>query len=243
MNELHLFAGIGGGIYGGILCGHRCVCAVEIQNHHRSVLLQRQRDGIFPWFPVWDDAETFRGRPWRGIADAICAGFPCQPFSVEGKRNWDNDERNKWPSTRRIISEVMPKHVMLENVRGIKQFLPVVIRDLRQLGYTVERPAIISSGSAGALHRRERIWVYAHANGSRRFWERDTFDTPAWAWVQTWSEFEGLAKDVLRVCVPARNNNGIHDGIANRRERGNAIGNAQDPRVAALAWQILAGEE
>lgn len=52
MNELHLFAGAGGGILGGILCGHSCVCAVEIEPYCRKVLLQRQRDGLLPRFPI-----------------------------------------------------------------------------------------------------------------------------------------------------------------------------------------------
>lgn len=55
MNELHLFAGVGGGILGGMLLGHTCVCAVEIKPYCRKVLLQRQRDGILPKFPIWDD--------------------------------------------------------------------------------------------------------------------------------------------------------------------------------------------
>jgi DNA (cytosine-5)-methyltransferase 1 len=78
MNELHLFAGAGGGILGGILLGHTTVCAVEIEPYPRKVLLQRQRDGILPKFPIWDDVCTFDGKPWRGSVDVICGGFPCQ---------------------------------------------------------------------------------------------------------------------------------------------------------------------
>ena len=84
MNELHLFAGAGGGILGGMLLGHRTVCAVEIEPYCRKVLLQRQRDGILPWFPIWDDVRTFDGKPWRGIADVVCGGFPCQDISIAG---------------------------------------------------------------------------------------------------------------------------------------------------------------
>jgi DNA (cytosine-5)-methyltransferase 1 len=69
MRELHLFAGAGGGILGGILLGHTCVCAVEIEPYCRQVLLQRQRDGCLPKFPIWDDVRTFDGRPWRGVVE------------------------------------------------------------------------------------------------------------------------------------------------------------------------------
>lgn len=55
MRELHLFVGGGGGVLGGILCGHTCVCAVEINAYCRRILLQRQRDGVLPRFPIWDD--------------------------------------------------------------------------------------------------------------------------------------------------------------------------------------------
>lgn len=75
MNELHLFAGTGGGILGGMLLGHTCVCAVEIEPYCRKVLLQRQRDGMLPKFPIWDDVRTFNGKPWRGKVDIICGGF------------------------------------------------------------------------------------------------------------------------------------------------------------------------
>ena len=84
MNELHVFSGAGGGIMGGKLLGHKCVCAVEINPFCRKVLLQRQRDLVLPKFPIWDDVNTFDGRPWRNIVDVVCAGIPCQKVSVSG---------------------------------------------------------------------------------------------------------------------------------------------------------------
>jgi DNA (cytosine-5)-methyltransferase 1 len=81
MNELHLFAGAGGGILGGHLLGHRTVCEVEIEEYPRNILLQRQRDKILPWFPIWDDITTFDGKPWKGAVDIISGGFPCQDIS------------------------------------------------------------------------------------------------------------------------------------------------------------------
>ena len=67
-----------------MLLGHTCVCAVEIEPYCRKVLLQRQRDGILPKFPIWDDVRTFDGKPWRGRVDVVCGGFPCQDISVAG---------------------------------------------------------------------------------------------------------------------------------------------------------------
>ena len=85
MNELALFAGAGGGILGGHLLGWRTVCAVEWEAYPASILVARQNDKILPPFPIWDDVQTFDGKPWRGIVDVVSGGFPCQDISAAGK--------------------------------------------------------------------------------------------------------------------------------------------------------------
>ena len=85
MNELALFAGAGGGILGGHLLGWRTVCAVEWEKYPACVLAARQNDGLLPTFPIWDDVQTFDGKPWRGIVDVVSGGFPCQDISAAGK--------------------------------------------------------------------------------------------------------------------------------------------------------------
>ena len=84
MNELALFAGAGGGILGGHLLGWRTVCAVEWEPYPASVLCARQNDGLLPPFPIWDDVQTFDGKPWQGIVDVVSGGFPCQDISAAG---------------------------------------------------------------------------------------------------------------------------------------------------------------
>jgi DNA (cytosine-5)-methyltransferase 1 len=84
VNELALFAGAGGGILGGHLLGWRTVCAVEWEAYPASVLCARQNDKILPTFPIWDDVQTFDGKPWRGIVEVVSGGFPCQDISVAG---------------------------------------------------------------------------------------------------------------------------------------------------------------
>jgi DNA (cytosine-5)-methyltransferase 1 len=239
LRELALFAGAGGGILGGVLLGWRTVCAVENNEYARNVLIARQNDGIIASFPIWDDVRTFDGKPWRGIVDVVSAGFPCQPFSYEGKRNWETSDKNLWPETRRVISEVTPQFVLLENVPGIRKYLPVVIRDLRRIGYTVKRPAIIAAGSSGALQIRKRIWIFAilHSEGWIREWNE--ISSSARSWVQTWSEFEGLVSNVLQSCISSRGNRGIHDAVAGRVDRLKALGNGQVPAVVRLAWKTL----
>ena len=119
MRELSLYTGSGGGLLGTHLLGWQTVCAVEIEEYARDVLLKRQKDGLLPKFPIWDNAKTFNGEEWRGRVDVVTAGFPCQPFSVAGKRKGELDERNMWPDTYRIIREVQPEFLLLENVPGL----------------------------------------------------------------------------------------------------------------------------
>jgi DNA (cytosine-5)-methyltransferase 1 len=116
MNELALFAGSGGGILGGHLLGWRTVAAVEIEDYPRRVLLQRQADGLLPRFPIWDDICTFDGHPWRGKVDVISGGFPCQDISAAGKGDGLDGERSGlWTEMARLVGEVRPRFVFVEN--------------------------------------------------------------------------------------------------------------------------------
>jgi len=100
VNELALFAGAGGGILGGHLLGWRTVCAVEWEQYPASVLCARQNDGLLPSFPIWDDVQTFDGKPWQGIVDVVSGGFPCQDISAAGRggesRQSDQECGKKW---------------------------------------------------------------------------------------------------------------------------------------------------
>ena len=162
LNELHLFAGAGGGILGGILCGHTTVCAVEIEPYCRKVLLQRQRDGILPKFPIWDDVQTFDGTPWRGKVDIVCGGFPCQDISCAGKGAGIEGARSSmWKHMARVIGEVRPRYAFVENSPMlVGRGLGMVLADLASLGYD-ERWGIVGAHHAGAPHKRDRIWIVA----------------------------------------------------------------------------------
>ena len=162
MNELHLFAGAGGGILGGILLGHTTVCAVEIEPYCRKVLLQRQRDGILPKFPIWDDVQTFDGNPWRGKIDIICGGFPCQDISCAGKGAGIEGERSSmWQHMARIIDEVRPSIVFVENSPMlVGRGLSTVLGDLAEMGYDAKW-GIVGAHHVSAPHFRDRIWIIA----------------------------------------------------------------------------------
>jgi DNA (cytosine-5)-methyltransferase 1 len=165
LRELALFAGCGGGLLGSRLLGWRTVCAVEIEPYRREVLMRRQRDGLLDVFPIWDDVRTFDGRAWRGAVDIVTAGFPCQPFSIAGKKRGGEDERNGWPDTIRIIREVGPRFALLENVPGllVHEYFGTVLGDLAEAGFDAEW-CVLGADDVGAPHRRKRLWILAYSD-------------------------------------------------------------------------------
>ena len=170
LNELALFAGAGGGILGGKLLGWRTVCAVEWEPYPASVLCARQNDGLLPPFPVWDDVQTFDGKPWRGIVDVVSGGFPCQDISAAGKGTGIDGERSgMWREMARIIHEVQPRFAFVENSPMLtSRGLGTVLGDLAAMGFDA-RWGVLGAADVGANHQRNRIWIVATNtnNGSR----------------------------------------------------------------------------
>tara|TARA_R110000823_G_scaffold274145_1_gene393110 strand:+ start:28 stop:1011 length:984 start_codon:yes stop_codon:yes gene_type:complete len=164
LKTFHLFAGAGGGILADLLLGHIPIGACEIEPYPRNVLLQRQRDGVLPSFPVWDDINTLDGTPWRGSIDVLAGGFPCQDISSAGKGTGITGARSGlWKEYARVIGEMRPKFVFAENSPLLRtRGLGVVLKDLAQLGYDA-RWGIIGAGDVGAPHKRKRMWVLAYA--------------------------------------------------------------------------------
>ena len=175
----HLFAGAGGGILGDMLLGHIPVGAVEIDAYCRKVLLQRQRDGYLPAFPIWDDVRTMRldnpdTKPFmhhlqqRAGNLAICGGFPCQDISVAGHGAGLSGSRSGlWAEFARILGEIRPRYAFIENaptltVRG----LDVVLADLAALGMDA-RWCCLGADDIGAPHIRKRLWILADAHSQR----------------------------------------------------------------------------
>lgn len=101
----------------------------------------------------------------------ITGGFPCQPFSAAGKRKGTEDDRHLWPEMYRVIKECRPTYVLAENVRGILNIeggvvFEQVCADLEAIGYEVQ-PFVIPACAVNAPHRRDRIWIAAHAKSER----------------------------------------------------------------------------
>lgn len=170
MRELSLFSGAGGGLLGTKLLGWTHVGYVEWNEYCQRVIAQRIADGYLDEAPIFTDVREFAqsgaADQYRGIADVVSAGFPCQPFSVAGKQLADADERNMWPATVEVIRRVQPRSVLLENVPGLVScgYLGTVLADLAALGY-VGRWGVLGASDVGAPHQRKRLWIVAHAEG------------------------------------------------------------------------------
>ena len=164
LRELALFAGAGGGILGGKLLGWRTICAVEWEPYPAAVLARRQDEGFLPPFPIWDDVQTFDGKPWRGLVDVVSGGFPCQDISIAGKGDGLDGERSgMWKHMARIIGEIRPRYALVENSPMLtSRGLDRVLGDLAEIGYDAEW-VVLGADDTGAPHRRKRIWILAYA--------------------------------------------------------------------------------
>ena len=168
MNELSLFSGYGGFNLGFQLAGLkvRTVGYVEWEKYPQEIIKARIKDGYIDDAPIFADIRSFDGTQYRGLVDIITGGFPCQPHSVAGQRKGEADERNLWPDTARVINEVGPRYVLLENVPGIisNGYAGTVVGELSELGYDATW-GIVSAEDAGAPHRRQRWWCFAWYEG------------------------------------------------------------------------------
>jgi DNA (cytosine-5)-methyltransferase 1 len=165
---IHLCSGYGGFELGFKLAGidARTVAHVERDTYAAATLVARMAEATLDQAPIWDDLTTFDGQAWRGKVDCITAGFPCQPFSAAGKQLGVEDDRWIWPAIKRIIFDVGPSFVFLENVpQLVRGGLPFVLCDLAQLGFNAEW-GLYSAAEVGAPHKRDRFWLLAHANST-----------------------------------------------------------------------------
>lgn len=146
---------------------YRCVVYVEREAYAAATLVARMADQALDTAPVWDDLSTFDGKPWCGVVDIVSAGFSCQPWSAAGKQLGIEDERWIWPDIARIVCEVEPEWVFLENVGGlVRGGLEHVLRDLAVSGFDAEWDCL-SAAEVGAPHVRERLFILAHRSRQR----------------------------------------------------------------------------
>jgi DNA (cytosine-5)-methyltransferase 1 len=225
VNVLELFAGNGGGILAHHLLGLRTVCAVESNPYRIRRLMQRQNEGHLAPFPIWDDVRTFDGRAWRGIAQVVSGGFPCQAYSsaARGRNNADD----LWPEMRRIVADVAPRYVFAENTQ--RRAIDRAADDLESMGYSA-RAIALGADDLGADHIRKRYWLLAHTNGDRELF--GAID----------AKVAELSRVRPRVWDAYPDESRMADGLANRMDRLEATGDGQVPIVAATAFTLLSND-
>ena len=191
MTHGSLFSGIGGFDLAAAWCGWDNVFQCEIDPFCQRVLKYH-----FPNTELYGDIKTTDFTKYRGTIDVLSGGFPCQPFSVAGKRKGADDDRYLFPQMLRVINEVRPRWVVGENVGGIvsmvqpgsetpvesqaslfetddektilaqEYVIETICAGLENIGYSVQ-PVVIPACAVGAPHKRDRVWFIAHDSNTR----------------------------------------------------------------------------
>lgn len=141
------------------------VCYVEIESFINENLVSGMEQGLVDEAPIWSNAKTFDGHPFRGMVHGFIGGYPCQPFSLAGQRRGIEDPRHLYPHLERHIRTVGPVWCFFENVVGhLTLGFPEVHQSLSKLGYDVE-VGIFTAEEVGAPHKRERLFILAIKRG------------------------------------------------------------------------------
>lgn len=243
MTHASLFSGIGGFDLAAEWMGWTNVLNCEIDEFCRKVLKYH-----FPNAKQYADIRTTDFTVWRDRIDVLTGGFPCQPFSVAGKRKGTDDDRYLWPEMLRAIREIRPRWIVGENVRGLINWsggmvLEQVCADLEDEGYEVQ-PFVIPACAVNAPHRRDRVWIAAYCadTGPQNMRERpkstdadhDAADTDGHRFGKRTSQqkpFEqcqrtadscihGPQRDVADIWRSGRYKIGIHDELLAKSSQG-----------------------
>jgi len=156
LTSVEICAGAGGQALGLERAGFKHLAVVEIDRHACTTL----RFNRPHWNVIQGNVTTFEGAPFNGV-DLLAGGVPCPPFSVAGKQLGESDERNLFPAAVRLIGEIRPKAVMLENVRGMldKSFATYragITKSVEKMGYTCDWK-LLHASDFGVPQLRPRV--------------------------------------------------------------------------------------
>lgn len=221
IRELHLFAGIGGGILGGKILGHECIASVEIDKYCQTVLRQRQIDGWLENFEIFDDIKKIDPKDFKDSFDVLCGGFPCQAFSYAARGN-NISEKNLWPEMLEFVKESDAPVVFAENVTT--QAISIAKKDLESIGFKVSS-CMLSCGDLGADHKRQRFWLLAVKSEK--------------ALLKISSETQKLPKSKAHFWKDDPNQINYPAPVPVLAPQKKGVGNAQAPIAAAVAFRIL----
>jgi len=244
---LDLFSGIGGFSLGLERSGaFETVAFCEIEPFPRKVLAKH-----WPRVPCYHDIRTLTAARLAadGIAvDAICGGFPCQDISTAGQgRGLDGARSGLWFEYARLIGELRPKYVIVENVAALlSNGIGRVLGDLSEVGYDAEWE-VISASNIGAPHNRDRVWIVAYPAGERRpevalqnIARNGSFADARWSSINagplvgacSWEDWEDQSGVRL-----------IIDGVPTGAHRCKSLGNAVVPQIPELIGRAIAAAE
>ena len=218
---LDLFSGLGGFSLGLERTGHFETVAFCDNDKYSNLLLQKHWKGVKIYNDVKEITKEKLIADGIQLPDIITGGFPCQPFSVAGKQAGTDDDRHLWPVMFRIIQELTPRWVIGENVKGLTNIqdgvvFETVCSDLEREGYEV-RAFNIPAAGVGAPHRRERIWIVAHA---KRFNESKPIgrsDETSRGIQEEHRQNDSSARESSRTSSIRQSNNGHEDMEDSRR--------------------------
>lgn len=231
-----LCAGIGGFDLAARAVGWTTAWVSEIDPFCAAVLAHH-----FPEAPNLGDIRTI---DWATVprVDVLCGGFPCQPASAAGKRQGTADARWLWPECARALRGLRPRWAVFENVRGLLsvnggEAFAEVLGDLDALGYDVAWE-VVSAARVGAPHRRDRVWIVAHAPGVRLSGS-GLGTQPSDLAAVPYREASHVVDAVRRDAVPFLCRR--HDGVPTRLAHAglHSLGNAIVPQCAALIFQAI----
>jgi DNA (cytosine-5)-methyltransferase 1 len=224
---LDLFSGIGGFSLGLERAGMQTIAFCE-----RDEFCQRVLAKHWPEVPIHDDITTLDGTQYRGAADVVCGGFPCQDISYAGNGAGLAGERSGlWFEFARIIREVEPDFVLVENVAALlTRGMGDVLGTLASLGFDAEWDCV-SACAVGHTHMRRRVFIVAYANrlnGRSRI--RDSL-TRAFRALPAINRFQDTrASQKARLENPSALYGGAH-GVPYGMERNRGHGNAIVPQI------------
>jgi DNA (cytosine-5)-methyltransferase 1 len=260
--HIDLFSGIGGFALAARRVGFRTTAFCEIDPYCQKVLAKNfladteserespessgTREGILQSagnsrVRIYSNIFDFDGTAYRG-ASLLTGGFPCQPFSVAGKRRGAADDRHLWPEMLRVIKEARPAFVLGENVPGvIPMELDNVLSDLESIGYAA-RPFVIPACAVDARHRRDRLWIIGRnvADSKQPGLERQSGIVDVWSEESGWNGTkQGGSACPESICAARRTEwlpepdvGRVAHGIPARVDRLRGLGNAIVPQVA-----------
>ncbi len=229
MRTAGIFAACGGSFYADLILGHRPTLALEYDRARCDVLEHRRADGTFPDLEVvCADVRTYSATRHRGRVDLCHASVPCPKWSSARRGAGDPDDL--WDATCRLFDEIRAEWIMLECVPGFAAEHARVRADLGRIGYALSRPLILDAASLGAPHARERYWSLGHADDQGESvlpFDDEVAFMPAPRAGEWWE----ADPRVLRV----------DDGVADRSQRLEALGDGVVPLCKAAAYLLLGG--